>query len=200
MFLFTDAGAKDQNLKNTVIALIERTQTVVSSQTVVAPSPPRLCCCLVTRLAFPSLGELHDFWHDGGQSQETAEREDIRLGSPGVQGGGPGVGGSGHRGGNKRSGHGHQEHHAAVVQRVSGNLTDELRSGSLLYRASAVTSDPLQVTLLQAVRDPGAEANFTFAVDGTVTNLTVYITGQSVSYTVTSPSGEGAIVTVRAPW
>lgn len=34
MFLFTDAGAKDQNLKNTVIALIERTQTVVSSQTV----------------------------------------------------------------------------------------------------------------------------------------------------------------------
>lgn len=33
MFLFTDAGAKDQNLKNTVIALIERTQTVVSSQT-----------------------------------------------------------------------------------------------------------------------------------------------------------------------
>lgn len=35
MFLFTDAGAKDQNLKNTVIALIERTQTVVSSQTLV---------------------------------------------------------------------------------------------------------------------------------------------------------------------
>lgn len=62
-----------------------------------------------------------------------------------------------------------------------------------------MTSDPLQVTLLQAVRDPGAEANFTFAVDGTVTNLTVYITGQSVNYTVTSPSGEGTIVTVRAP-
>lgn len=35
MFLFTDAGAKDQSLKNTVIALIERTQTVVSSQTLV---------------------------------------------------------------------------------------------------------------------------------------------------------------------
>lgn len=34
MFLFTDAAAKDQYLKNTVIALIERTQTVVSSQTV----------------------------------------------------------------------------------------------------------------------------------------------------------------------
>lgn len=34
MFLFTDAAAKDKYLKNTVIALIERTQTVVSSQTV----------------------------------------------------------------------------------------------------------------------------------------------------------------------
>lgn len=48
------------------------------------------------------------------------------------------------------------------------------------------------MTLLQAVRDPGPDTNFTFAVDGTVTNLTVYITGQSVSYTVTSPSGETA--------
>lgn len=48
------------------------------------------------------------------------------------------------------------------------------------------------MTLLQIVRDPGRDANFTFAVDGTVTNLTVYITGQVVSYTVTSPSGETA--------
>lgn len=34
MFLFTDAAAKDKYLKNTVIALIERTQTVVRTQTV----------------------------------------------------------------------------------------------------------------------------------------------------------------------
>lgn len=51
------------------------------------------------------------------------------------------------------------------------------------------------MTLLQAVQDPGAENNFTFAVDGTVTNLTVYITGQSVNYTISSPSGESATVT-----
>lgn len=48
------------------------------------------------------------------------------------------------------------------------------------------------MTLLQAVRDPGRDTNFTFAVDETVTNLTVYITGRSVSYTITSPSGETA--------
>lgn len=31
IFLFTDAAAKDKNLKSTVIALIERTQSVVCS-------------------------------------------------------------------------------------------------------------------------------------------------------------------------
>lgn len=46
------------------------------------------------------------------------------------------------------------------------------------------------MTLLQAARNPGRDTNFTFAVDETVTNLTVYITGQSIRYTVTSPSGE----------
>lgn len=48
------------------------------------------------------------------------------------------------------------------------------------------------MTLLRVVRDPGRDTNFTFAVDETVTNLTVYITGQALSYTITSPSGETA--------
>lgn len=146
MFLFTDAAAKDGNLKNTVTALIERTQTVVSSPTLVHL---HLLICAVAsfhvlhaRLAVSSSGQLHHFQHVGGQSQETAARQDLRRGRPGVQGAGPGVRRSGHRGRNKRSGHGHQEHHPAVVQRVSGNPTNNLRSGSLLYQASAVTSDP----------------------------------------------------------
>lgn len=47
------------------------------------------------------------------------------------------------------------------------------------------------MTLLQVVRDPGGNASFTFAVDDTVANLSVYITGQGVGYSVSSPTGEG---------
>ncbi len=51
-----------------------------------------------------------------------------------------------------------------------------------------------QVTLLQAARSPGKADNFTFLVDETVINLTVYITGHSVTFTLVSPTGNTAFL------
>lgn len=122
MFLFTDAAAKDGDLKNTVTALIERTQTVVSAWTAVA-----IAAVPTAGHRPPSsrLGELHDFRVVGGQPQETARSagagQDLGLGRAAVQGPGAGVGGAGHPGGHRRPGDRHRRHHAAVVQRVSGS-------------------------------------------------------------------------------
>lgn len=51
----------------------------------------------------------------------------------------------------------------------------------------------LQVTLLQAARNPGTTADFTFRVDETVNNPTVFITGRSLTYILTSPTGNTAL-------
>ncbi|KAF7710104.1 hypothetical protein HF521_008976 [Silurus meridionalis] len=46
-----------------------------------------------------------------------------------------------------------------------------------------------QVTLLQAVRNTGKTESFSFIVDSTMQNLVIYITGNSLDYTLTSPAG-----------
>lgn len=49
---------------------------------------------------------------------------------------------------------------------------------------------PWQVTLLQAVRRPGKPDTFSFQVDGSMQNLTAYITGApSLTFNLTSSSG-----------
>ncbi|KAJ8372224.1 hypothetical protein AAFF_G00293430, partial [Aldrovandia affinis] len=45
------------------------------------------------------------------------------------------------------------------------------------------------VTILQSVRNPGRPDNFTFTVDPSVRNLTIYLTGTSTTFSVSSPSG-----------
>lgn len=50
----------------------------------------------------------------------------------------------------------------------------------------------LKVTLLQATRNPGLTDTFTFLVDQTVENPVVYITGRSVTFVLTSPTGNTA--------
>lgn len=47
----------------------------------------------------------------------------------------------------------------------------------------------LQVTLFEAVRNPAKAENFSLFVDSFVQNLTIYVTGNSPTYTITSPSG-----------
>ncbi|XP_064859717.1 von Willebrand factor A domain-containing protein 7 [Oncorhynchus nerka] len=61
-----------------------------------------------------------------------------------------------------------------------------------LHRATSVIEDAsaaAQVTVLQEVRSPGKAENFSFTVDESMRNLNAYITGGSLSFTLTSPSG-----------
>ncbi|KAB5581392.1 hypothetical protein PHYPO_G00175120 [Pangasianodon hypophthalmus] len=53
----------------------------------------------------------------------------------------------------------------------------------------AVTSRSTLVTLFQAIRNPAKAENFSVFVDSSVQNLTIYITGNSPNYLLTSPSG-----------
>ncbi|KAK6324606.1 hypothetical protein J4Q44_G00039480 [Coregonus suidteri] len=61
-----------------------------------------------------------------------------------------------------------------------------------LHRATSVIEDAsaaAQVTVLQEVRSPGKADHFSFTVDESMRNLNAYITGGSLSFTLTSPSG-----------
>lgn len=90
---------------------------------------------------------------------------------------------------------------------ASGGQAVEVTKAQLLEATNSVLEISLTtvVTLLQVVRDPGKSENFTFTVDETVTNLTIYITGTNEDFTLVSPSGEkqegaatnGSLITSR---
>ncbi|XP_068590781.1 von Willebrand factor A domain-containing protein 7 [Cebidichthys violaceus] len=50
------------------------------------------------------------------------------------------------------------------------------------------TSTSALVTVLQRARNPGQET-FPFMLDGSLKNITIYITGQSITFTLTNPAG-----------
>ncbi|XP_054482353.1 von Willebrand factor A domain-containing protein 7-like [Anoplopoma fimbria] len=135
IFLFTDASAKDQYLKSTVIALIERTKSVVNF--------------MITN----SLGLRR-------------RRQSSRMVSSDAQ-------------------------LYRDLAQVSGGLAIEVTKSELPVATSIITesSSSSLVTLLQAARSPGKAENFTFTIDESVKNLTVYITGNLVTFTLISPSG-----------
>ncbi|KAL7873936.1 hypothetical protein SRHO_G00049060 [Serrasalmus rhombeus] len=75
---------------------------------------------------------------------------------------------------------------------ASGGLAIEVPK-ELLPNATSVingTSISSLVTIFQAVRDPGTVQLFSFLVDSSVENLTLYITGNSTRFTITAPSGQ----------
>ncbi|CAL8266051.1 unnamed protein product [Merluccius merluccius] len=63
---------------------------------------------------------------------------------------------------------------------------DELSEATSIITESSAAS---LVTILQAVRSPGKDESFSFSVDESVRNLTIYITGNVLNFTLTSPSG-----------
>ncbi|KAM6986816.1 von Willebrand factor A domain-containing protein 7-like [Aplochiton taeniatus] len=69
---------------------------------------------------------------------------------------------------------------------ISGGQAIQVTKTQLLHATSIITeaSSPLQVVSGPAVAD-----RFAFSVDQSVNTLTVYITGRSLSFTLTSPSG-----------
>ncbi|XP_015250353.1 PREDICTED: von Willebrand factor A domain-containing protein 7-like [Cyprinodon variegatus] len=142
IFLFTDAPAKDEQLKNTVIALIERTQTVVNF--------------MVTDTVETNRRKRRSI----NQSQARAINEpEAQL--------------------------------YRDLAHASGGQAIEVTKAQLPVAAAIIAQSASSsvVTLLQASRSPGQTDSFTFIVDQTVTNLRVYITGKSVTFTLTSPTG-----------
>ncbi|XP_015250351.1 PREDICTED: von Willebrand factor A domain-containing protein 7-like [Cyprinodon variegatus] len=142
IYLFTDAPAKDQQLKNTVIALIERTQTVVNF--------------MVT-----------DTVETNRRKRRSVKQSQTRaINEPEAQ-------------------------LYRDLAHASGGQAIEVTKAQLPVAAAIIAQSASSsvVTLLQASRSPGQTDSFTFIVDQTVTNLRVYITGKSVTFTLTSPTG-----------
>ncbi|XP_071362498.1 von Willebrand factor A domain-containing protein 7-like isoform X2 [Trachinotus anak] len=77
------------------------------------------------------------------------------------------------------------------LAQASGGQAIEVAKSELLGATSIITesSSSSLVTLLQAARSPGKAENFTFTVDESVKNLTIYITGRSATFTLISPTG-----------
>ncbi|XP_028277934.1 von Willebrand factor A domain-containing protein 7-like, partial [Parambassis ranga] len=141
IFLFTDSPAKDTQLKSTIIALIERTQTVVN------------------------------FLITGSTVTKSWRRSELQQSSRIT---------------------------AAEVQlyrdlaQASGGQVIEVTQGELPTARGIITklASSYMVTILQAVRSPGKADSFSFIIDQTVTNPTIYITGSSFTFTVIRPTGE----------
>ncbi|KAM9476982.1 von Willebrand factor A domain-containing protein 7-like [Clarias gariepinus] len=73
----------------------------------------------------------------------------------------------------------------------SGGQAIEVTKGTLAQATDiiAATSISTLVTLFQAIRNPAKAENFSVFVDSSVQNLTIYITGNSPKFLITSPSG-----------
>ncbi|XP_075893051.1 von Willebrand factor A domain-containing protein 7-like [Nelusetta ayraudi] len=131
IYVFTDAQAKDIHLKDTVIALMRTTKSVVSFF---------LTSIFGRRRRSLSIGRLQDY-------------KDMALASGGQ-----------------------------VIQVSKGQLpqaTDIILD----------TSTSALVTVLQRDRNPGKEETFPFLLDESLKNVTIYITGTSIAFTLTNPAG-----------
>ncbi|XP_056265192.1 von Willebrand factor A domain-containing protein 7 [Pseudoliparis swirei] len=51
------------------------------------------------------------------------------------------------------------------------------------------TSTSALVTVLQRARNPGKKETFPFTLDGSLKNITIYITGNAITFTLTDPTG-----------
>uniref|UniRef100_W5KED4 von Willebrand factor A domain containing 11 n=1 Tax=Astyanax mexicanus TaxID=7994 RepID=W5KED4_ASTMX len=77
------------------------------------------------------------------------------------------------------------------LAQASGGQAIEVTKATLPQATSIIvdTSSSSLVTVLQAVRNPAKAENFTFFVDSSLQNLTIYITCNSPNYIITSPTG-----------
>ncbi|XP_054634996.1 von Willebrand factor A domain-containing protein 7 [Dunckerocampus dactyliophorus] len=133
IFVFTDAPAKDADLKNTITALIESTKSVVTF----------LLTDVLAR-----------------RRKRALNQADAQL--------------------------------YRDLARASGGQAIEVSKSDLSMATSVIedSSASAVVTLFQVVRNPGKPDNFTFTVDGSLQNMTVYITGTpSLTFNLTSSTG-----------
>ncbi|XP_077460424.1 von Willebrand factor A domain-containing protein 7-like [Stigmatopora argus] len=134
IFVFTDAPAKDAELKSTITALIESTKSEVTFM---------LTDVLASR------------------RKRALNQADAQL--------------------------------YRDLARASGGQAIEVSKADLALATSVIedSSSSALVTVFQVVMNPGKPDNFTFALDSSLRNITVYITGvSSLSFNITTPAGE----------
>ncbi|XP_069024123.1 von Willebrand factor A domain-containing protein 7 [Embiotoca jacksoni] len=131
IFVFTDAPAKDFQLKGIIIALIERTKSVVTFMLTDVLSRRR-------RRRTPT-----------GVRPRAIGQSDAQL--------------------------------YRDLAQASGGQVIEVTKSDLSLATSVIedSSASAVVTVFQVVKNPGTPDNFTFIVDGSLRNVTVYITGNS---------------------
>ncbi|XP_049900731.1 von Willebrand factor A domain-containing protein 7 [Epinephelus moara] len=143
IFVFTDAPAKDADLKGTITALIESTKSVVTFM---------LTDVLASRRRRRN--------PQGKSSPRSMSQLDAQL--------------------------------YRDLARASGGQAIEVTKSDLSLATSVIedSSASAVVTVFQVVRNPGQPGNFTFTVDGSLRNMTAYITGaSSLTYDLTSSTG-----------
>ncbi|KAB5581390.1 hypothetical protein PHYPO_G00175100 [Pangasianodon hypophthalmus] len=75
------------------------------------------------------------------------------------------------------------------LAQASGGHVIQVNNATQASNIIAITSKSTMVTLFQAVRNPPKAETFSVFVDFSVQSLTIYITGNSPDYTITSPTG-----------
>ncbi|XP_026093212.1 von Willebrand factor A domain-containing protein 7-like [Carassius auratus] len=147
IFVFTDADAKDKELKSTVLALIESTKSVVNF--------------MLTNGFAARRRRSVDL--NQGQYQNYSTRISNPL---------------------------NQVYEDLAL--ASGGQAIEVTKATLPHATRIIVdaSTSSLVTVFQAVRNPGKEESFSFIVDDSLQNMTIYITGTSLVFTITSPSGD----------
>uniref|UniRef100_UPI0037E8EEE0 von Willebrand factor A domain-containing protein 7-like n=1 Tax=Semicossyphus pulcher TaxID=241346 RepID=UPI0037E8EEE0 len=131
IYVFTDATAKDIELKDTIVALIRTSKSTVSF--------------FMTRVL-------------------KRRRRSLRAGS-------------------------FEDYKELAL--ASGGQAIQVSKGQLPQATDIIldTSTSALVTVLQRARNPGKQETFTFMLDESLTNITIYITGTSISFTLTNPAG-----------
>ncbi|KAJ0050442.1 hypothetical protein NL108_003664, partial [Boleophthalmus pectinirostris] len=146
IYVFTDASAKDANLKDTLIALIRTTKSTVNF----------FMTNLRRRRRSTRGGTFNDY-------------KDLAL--------------------------------------ASGGQAIQVTKGELPQATDIIldTSTSALVTVLQQDRNPGKPDTFSFSLDDSLKNITIYITGTSISFTLKNPAGvtqsssqtTGALATIK---
>ncbi|XP_059367578.1 uncharacterized protein LOC132106012 [Carassius carassius] len=147
IYVFTDADAKDKELKSTVLALIESTKSVVNF--------------MLTNGFAARRRRSVDL--NQGQNQNYSTRISNPL---------------------------NQVYEDLAL--ASGGQAIEVTKATLPHATRIIVdaSTSSLVTVFQAVRNPGKEESFSFIVDDSLKNMTIYITGTSLVFNITSPSGD----------
>ncbi|XP_073699344.1 von Willebrand factor A domain-containing protein 7-like [Garra rufa] len=143
IFVFTDAAAKDSELKSTVQAMIERTKSTVTF-------------LLTNPFSFRRRRDVSQSQSFTSRSMSESEIQLYRD-----------------------------------LAHVSGGQTIEVTKATLSQATAVITdaSTSALVTLLQVVRSPAVAENFFFVLDPSLSNVTVYVTGDSPVFTIYSPTG-----------